>query len=31
MFKIFVRRGHDRSLDATQVELFEALANRLAA
>jgi putative heme utilization carrier protein HutX len=28
MFKIFVRRGADRALDAAQVELFEKLAGR---
>ena len=31
MFKVFVRRGADKSLDATQVDRFEQLAGRLAA
>jgi putative heme utilization carrier protein HutX len=31
MFKVFVRRGADRSLDPAQVERFEALAERLSA
>jgi putative heme iron utilization protein len=28
MFKIFVRRGSDRSLDEAQVAMFEKLASR---